>query len=78
MTKGSQSTERKTVFRRAAENQQVQVLFHALGGAGLGLLLAPTLDRGPQMIVGVVLLSAAILGHWYAILSDPARKHRGK
>ena len=63
----------KSLARRAAENPLVQTLFHAAGGCGLGLLTAPTLNREPQVILGVLFLAAAILGHWYAVLSDPQR-----
>lgn len=59
------------VLRRASSNQYVQTVFHAAGGAGAGLLLAPLLQYPIAVVLGLALLAAAILGHWYAVWSDP-------
>ncbi|MBI2885598.1 MAG: hypothetical protein HYY02_00160 [Chloroflexi bacterium] len=62
------------LLRRAVERPLVQTLFHGAGGLGLGLLVAPLLQPGPTGAVGILLLAAAILGHWYAVWSDPGQK----
>lgn len=60
--------------RRLAENQYVQIAFHVAGGLGLGLFVSPWLQPKAAVVLGVVLMSAAVLGHWYAVLSDPNNK----
>ena len=68
-----EATKPKSLLRRAAENPLVQTTFHALGGLGFGLMLAGALPLDARVVIGVVLMSAAILGHWYAVLTDPNR-----
>ena len=63
--------ERNSALRRAVENPYVQTAFHAGGGLGLGILVAPLLPQTIMPFLGGLLLSAAIRGHWYAIWSDP-------
>lgn len=59
------------LLRSAVENLYVQIAFHALGGAGVGLLAAQLLPATIAIVVGVLFVSAAVLGHWYAVWSDP-------
>ena len=61
-------------MRHLAENPYVQTAFHVAGGLGLGLLLAPFLQQRAAIVLGVLLLSAAVLGHWYAVLTDPTNQ----
>lgn len=58
-------------LRGAVENPYVQITFHAVGGAGMGLLAAPLLPVPTAIVLGVLLVSAAVLGHCYAVWSDP-------
>jgi len=65
-------------LRAAVENPYIQTGFHAAGGLGLGFVLAGLIpDRGPAVAVGVVLLAAAVFGHFYAVWSDPGSRDRG-
>ncbi len=61
-------------MRRLTENPYVQIAFHVAGGLGLGLLVAPLLQQKSSVALGVLLLSASILGHWYAVLRDQRDK----
>ena len=61
-------------MRRLAENPYVQTAFHVAGGIGLGVFLAPFLPQKAAMLLSVILLSAAILGHWYAVVTDPSNR----
>lgn len=58
-------------LRGAVENLYVQISFHAIGGAGVGLLAAQLLPAPIAIVLGVLFVSAAVLGHWYAVWSDP-------
>ena len=62
--------KRSRVLRRAVEDPPIQVAFHVMGGAGLGLLAAHMLALPIAVAVGILLLAAAVLGHWYAVWSD--------
>jgi len=59
-------------LRALVENPYIQTAFHAAGGFGLGLFVAPVVPREPAIAVGVVLLAAAVIGHYMAVWSDPA------
>ena len=59
-------------LRSAVENLYVQITFHAVGGAGVGLLAAQLLPVTVAVVAGVLFVSAAVLGHWYAVWSDPS------
>ena len=65
--------KRNRMLRRAVENPYIQTVFHAGGGLGLGLITAPLISQTITPFLGGLLLSAAILGHWYAVWSDPER-----
>lgn len=60
-----------SVLRQAVENPYIQTAFHAGGGLGLGLITAPLIPQTITLFLGGLFLSAAILGHWYAVWSDP-------
>ena len=59
------------LLRSAVENPRIQIAFHVGGGVGCGLLLARFMPPEAAAAVGVLLVGAAILGHWYAVWSDP-------
>lgn len=59
------------LLRRAVENAYIQTAFHVAGGIGLGLLLAPLLGLGNAAPLGIMLIAAAVVGHFYAVWSDP-------
>jgi hypothetical protein len=63
-------------LRALVENPYVQSAFHAAGGFGLGLFVAPVVPREPAIAVGVVLLAAAVIGHYIAVWSDPELRKR--
>ncbi len=63
-------------LRAAVENPYIQTAFHAAGGFGLGLFVAPVAPRELAIIVAVLLLAAAIIGHYIAVWSDPALRKR--
>lgn len=65
-------------LRAAVESPYIQTAFHAAGGMGLGFVVAGLIpDRGPAVVVGVLLLAAAVIGHFYAVWSDPADQDPG-
>jgi hypothetical protein len=58
-------------LRAAVENSYIQTSFHVAGGFGLGLLAAPVAPRELAIAAGVLLLAAAVIGHFIAVWSDP-------
>ena len=58
-------------LRAVVENPYVQSAFHAAGGFGLGLFVAPLAPRELAVGVGVLLLAAAVIGHSVGVWSDP-------
>ncbi len=65
-------------LRRAVENLYVQIAFHVAGGTGLGLFLASWLRQEASLVLGVTLVGVAVLGHWYAVWSDPENRKNQK
>jgi len=63
--------KRSPFLRGAVESLYVQVAFHVIGGAGLGLLAAQVVPPSLAVVLALLFLGAAILGHWYAVWSDP-------
>ncbi|MEK7215015.1 MAG: hypothetical protein AAB289_05410 [Chloroflexota bacterium] len=63
---------RNPLLRRAVENPFIQIAFHVFGGMGLGFIVAGVAPGPVLLVMGVALLSAAVLGHFYAVWSDPA------
>ncbi|GEM_PF-2539500 len=58
-------------LRATVENPYVQSAFHAAGGFGVGLFVAPVVARELAIGLGVLLLAAAVIGHYIAVWSDP-------
>ena len=58
-------------LRAAVENPYIQTSFHVAGGFGLGLFAAPVAPRELAIAAGVLLLAAAVIGHYIAVWSDP-------
>ena len=69
-----QRLKRSPFLRRAVEDLRVQVSFHVVGGVGLGLLLAQITPNEPAALLGALFIVAALMGHWYALWSDPSRR----
>ena len=59
-------------LRRAVENPYIQIAFHALGGVGLGFTIASMAPHPLLLEAGVALIATAVIGHFYAVWSDPS------
>ena len=58
-------------LRSVVENPYIQTASHAAGGFGFGLLVAPFAPGGTAVVVALLLMAVAIIGHFIAVWSDP-------
>lgn len=58
-------------LRAFVENPYIQTASHAAGGFGFGLLVAPFAPAGAGVVVAILLMAVAIIGHYIAVWSDP-------
>lgn len=65
------------VLRNMVEDPRIQTIFHVAGGLGLGLLISPIVPRRCATPAGLALVTMAVLGHWYAVWSDPNSPEQG-